>query len=147
MKPAKPDKNSQSICETCVAPGTCCRAMTIHLDVPIGMKRDELRDCLRRGINPWNEETMEPLPYEPIRAGRWFALEGEHKPHSCYWTYSCPKLDEATGLCTDYENRPYPCREYTAGQDPMCVHYDGDWEGYMNIYTGEEPEDTEMGES
>ena len=131
----KPDENSQSLCDTCIAPGNCCRALTVHLLVPMDMGRDELREHLRDGIDPWTKEQMdEPFPFEPLRPTRFFANEGELKPHSCYWAYSCPKLDDATGRCTIYDRRPFPCREYKAGQDPLCVHFEGDWDPYITNY-------------
>lgn len=39
------------------------------------------------------------------------------------WNWQCTALDEATGRCTIYEDRPSLCRDYAAGSDGLCVHY------------------------
>jgi Fe-S-cluster containining protein len=107
------------------------------------MTRDDLRECLREGRDPWDgHETSGPMPFEPMRQHTYLGRDGEDKPESCYWIYSCPKL-LPSGRCGIYENRPEPCVAYEPGEDPMCVHYEGPWDNYMLNY--EEADDVEEG--
>ena len=39
------------------------------------------------------------------------------------WRWWCPALDNQSGRCTIYETRPKLCADYAAGSDPICVHY------------------------
>jgi len=111
--------------------------------VPLDMSRDELRDCMRKGIDPWDKtEGHEKLPFEPMRQHTYLGEDDAEKPDSCYWIYSCPKL-QSDGRCGIYKNRPSPCKSYEPGEDPMCVHYEGPWDNYMLNY--EEAEDVEEG--
>jgi Fe-S-cluster containining protein len=44
-------------------------------------------------------------------------------PDGSDWLWWCPALDDRTGRCTIYADRPQLCRDYAAGSDPLCVHF------------------------
>lgn len=95
------------LCETCLKPGSCCRDLFLSsvdgnsdVDGPMSAEKAEHWAMGRQ------------LPFRPL------VQQSDGK-----WRWWCPKLDEATGRCTDYENRPALCRAFAAGSDPLCVHY------------------------
>lgn len=101
-------------CDRCVAPGTCCKAFSLPVEVPRGSTPAEVKAALTK-------RSFEPLPFVPLR--RTTGREG-YDPTSPteYWLFGCPKLG-ADGRCTIYQSRPQTCQVYKPGSDPMCVHY------------------------
>lgn len=104
--------NRGGLCETCLKPGHCCRDLVLTsvdgnspVDKPLSFEQAEHWAMSQR------------LPFRP---------HTEHAPGK--WRWWCPKLDQETGRCTDYENRPPLCRSFVAGSDPLCVHYRGEGE-------------------
>ena len=98
--------NRGGLCETCLAPGACCRAM--HLSGGAGDMRMDA---------PMSFDQAEHLAMKhrlPFRPGR--QLDNGH------WLFWCTKLGP-DGRCGDYENRPALCRTYAAGSDGLCVHH------------------------
>lgn len=85
-----------SLCDTCHAPGHCCRKFTVSGTWPSDPD-DAVQAARAAG-----------LPFEPL----------EVTAHG--WNWSCPLLG-ADGRCTEYESRPELCRNYKPGQDALCV--------------------------
>lgn len=52
-----------------------------------------------------------PLPFRPLFKR---ATEGA-------WVWWCPNLNQRTGRCDDYANRPHCCSSYKPGADGLCV--------------------------
>lgn len=101
--------NRGGLCETCLAPGHCCRSVFLNggsadsrIDAPMSFERAE-HLAMRYG-----------LPFRPSEQ----QADGS-------WLWSCPALGE-DGRCTIYEHRPQLCRDYAAGSDRLCVHYVAD---------------------
>lgn len=100
-----------SACDTCRAPGSCCKY--IHLRG--GLKKDEdktLTDFVLRVIE------KEGLPFYGTNN-----LHAESQGiNQGVGPFNCKNLN-AEGRCSDYENRPYACIEYTAKSDQLCAEY------------------------
>jgi len=126
---------AMSLCDTCRDPGVCCRGMSLNIVYPPEMTRKEVAEHTHAGTNPYSEKKSEPLPsFNPIRPSGRYISRGQRKPDSVRWLYSCTNLDEETGRCNDYENRPKLCRDFEPASNPLCVHYDGPWAGYLRLY-------------
>lgn len=102
--------NRGGLCESCIAPGSCCKKM--HLTGGVS-----LHDGVRLG-KPMSHELAEKLT----------ALNGLHtffpthqRPDGS-WEFACTAL-QPDGRCGIYEDRPELCKSYVAGSDPLCVHY------------------------
>jgi len=128
------------LCETCIDPGHCCRAIRIPVLWPADMSREEVRKHVRAGTsppsgNPDNPVVGEPLPtFDPIRRASYHAKKQEGPPEAVTWRFSCSALDSASGRCGIYENRPQICRNFEAGSNPLCVHYEGPWRDWIQTY-------------
>jgi Fe-S-cluster containining protein len=107
----------ESMCDTCMAPGACCREITLgggtyclDLDDPAEVERrmreGKMDDKGRRYIGSI-------MPFKVLRRDE----------ESRAWIFSCPKLDPMSGRCTIYAERPFCCSDYKPGQDGLCVHH------------------------
>lgn len=128
-----------SPCDSCRDPGACCRAFTVNIDFPVGMERDEVREHVRKGTDPFGgRRRHEKLPhFEPLRPSRWWAGNGARRPERVNWMFDCAALGP-DGRCTVYDDRPDVCRAYEPKSDPMCVEFDGPWRGRMFKLPGRE---------
>jgi Fe-S-cluster containining protein len=102
----------ESMCDTCLAPGHCCRSLMLgggsfarNLDTVEEVER-ELRN---EGEGRY---AGNPMPFKVL-----------FRRSDNIWVFWCPKLDQPTGRCTDYENRPHCCSSYDPGTDGLCVHW------------------------
>jgi Fe-S-cluster containining protein len=110
---ANKDKDSSSICETCVEPGACCKELTLsvngrtmrfHSDTWIKEATDEMAQRGFSFLVPVGKEVFPNAPsYVSVK-------------------FKCTKLGE-DGRCTDYANRPGFCRTYEPGVEELCVMY------------------------
>lgn len=100
------------MCDSCMVPGHCCRSLTLgggdfgrDIDTIEGIERELRNEGERR-------YTGNPMPFHPL-----------FKRSDGVWVFWCPNLDQRTGRCLDYENRPFCCSNYRPGTDGLCVHY------------------------
>lgn len=97
-----------SLCDACLKPGHCCKAMHVtggsrehgFMQEPMSFQTGE-HVAMRHG-----------LPFRPLE-------QGEDGAWLSWW---CTNLRD-DGRCSDYENRPDLCRRYVAGSDRLCVHF------------------------
>lgn len=109
-----------SVCETCPDPGHCCRKFVLSggnfafgaestevAEDILAQHNEVIRDYNKRIDLPTEHRVMPFKPLERTEEGVWF------------WT--CPKLDDKTGRCTIYPDRPETCIAYEPGTDHLCV--------------------------
>lgn len=101
--------NKGGLCESCIAPGSCCKQM--HLTGGVA-------DQGARLGQPMSREKAEHLAM--LNGLHTFFPVGHH--HDGSWEFACTAL-QLNGRCGIYEDRPQLCRTYAAGSDPLCVHY------------------------
>lgn len=112
-----------SACDTCAAPGACCRDMAISSDADFGAFY----------VSQWPHEAVATLaaklpghPFIPLRLEMVDPSEARHYadaegPYGIgHW--SCTRLTPE-GRCGDYDNRPALCRSYEPLSDRLCVMY------------------------
>jgi Fe-S-cluster containining protein len=106
----------ESMCATCMVPGHCCRKLNLNggdayreVDDPAEVERLMAEGKLDDDGRMYLGSIM---PFKVLMK----AKDGS-------WVFWCPKLDQRTGRCLDYENRPHCCSDYEPGADPLCVHY------------------------
>lgn len=113
-------------CDRCAAPGHCCKAFPLTVQIPIGSTPAQVETIM-------NERSHQPLPFKPLRRapkGTWHRKPDEGHE---YWLFNCPKL-LPDGRCGAYEERPETCRIYEPGNDEMCFHaYATGWEGQVMV--------------
>lgn len=102
-----------SLCDTCKAPGHCCRSLTLYgndLDSP-DMSDDEAIAILEWFAEYEKETFGWEVPFIPYGRDSVGAIK-----------FMCPKLGD-DGRCTIYETRPSTCRDFEPASGPLCVHY------------------------
>lgn len=107
------DKDSSSICDTCIEPGACCKKLVLHVN-----GRPLLYD---------KENWIEDAKKKMADRGYSFLTPIEKEDHPVFRDnvivkFSCQLLGE-DGRCNDYANRPGFCRSYTPGVEELCVMY------------------------
>lgn len=102
-----------SLCDTCAAPGACCKRMRFWLG------GDPMTQWVGNDLNEDNPQLDLPPVYPVEMVEQWISPEG--RPYAEY-RYGCYAL-QPDGRCGIYEDRPKLCRDYEPGTDPMCVHY------------------------
>lgn len=105
------------MCANCFMPGHCCRAFPLSRRFSKDAKPEEVRSWLADYVCPVRNQALPFDVIEPLQVA-WEDYDGQ-----VTFRYSCKNLDEQTGRCKDYENRPYACREYVPGIDVLCVHH------------------------
>jgi Fe-S-cluster containining protein len=58
-----------------------------------------------------------PLPMRPL-----------YRNSAGCWSLWCPNLDQKTGRCSDYQNRPETCRVFEPASAPLCILHVPLWE-------------------
>lgn len=111
-----------SACDTCRLPGACCVYFWHHRLYHPDQTRDEVRALMRKGEDGFGHE-CEPVPFDPIRPGGWYAHDGDAEPGAVMWIVSCPKLIPEIGRCSIYDARPEVCRDFEPGSNQLCVEY------------------------
>lgn len=95
--------NNDDACKEC---GACCRYLFSKIDIPI--LEEDLEDVLdyhrRLGVTVYR-----------------YGQQGQHYGLKVPCLCSC--LDEETGLCTDYENRPSVCKVFPGHYQPVMAPY------------------------
>jgi Fe-S-cluster containining protein len=108
-----------SACDSCPVPGHCCRQVMLGGgSFARSAKTIEEAERYIRTAHPWDEggsnpETQvvgPPLPFHPLM-----------RRQDGAWIWWCPNLDQRSGRCLDYENRPLCCSDYEPGTDRLCV--------------------------
>lgn len=108
-----PKPYQPTVCDTCPAPGACCRKFALSHWFADDMDIEE----------QW-EPYRQFYPFNPIgphyRADRVRQLvDGTSRS---IWFFSCPKLG-ADGRCTIYAGRPETCRRFQPMSDKLCALY------------------------
>jgi Fe-S-cluster containining protein len=115
----QPKSDLVSLCELCPKPGECCRSIVPSYTVWMrgGWRGNALKMLAAKG-----------LPFMPVAINQRFRDRSTGR-YYCEVECSCPNLDEATGRCTDYANRPDICRNYVPASDDLCVlgHGEPNW--------------------
>lgn len=99
----------ESMCDRCLAPGHCCKRLTLSGTVD----GERIQD-------PMSFEKAEHLA---LKARLWM-MRPAHQREDGRWQWSCTQL-LPNGRCGIYEDRPQLCRLYRPGEDGLCVHH---WE-------------------
>ncbi len=108
-----------SWCDKCPKPGNCCKKMQISAPRNDGAGTEQVTFWLDEGPDAARAYMkVAGLPFEPLEVLQVFET-AEGRKYGNY-SFTCPKLGD-DGRCTIYENRPQLCRDYKAGQDPLCV--------------------------
>lgn len=105
----------------CNGCGACCEV------VPLSYTQSEAQGLALRGEVSWEEarwvvEDLVPISRRVVKESQPFYLQQNVIPPPDLlfagevgilpYFYTCTKWDPETRLCTDYENRPPPCRKY-----------------------------------
>lgn len=88
-----------SLCDTCMRPGACCFGFVLS------------GQHWQTGLDMLVMVAQQGLPFVPLF----------RRPNGV-WKWWCPLLGK-DGRCTEYDRRPYVCREFEPAQDPLCVHH------------------------
>lgn len=103
-----------SVCDTCPAPGHCCRAVCLgggHFAMNADTPEQAQAEIDRVNASPLHVAVNGKLPFRPLFRR---ATDGA-------WMWWCPNLSAQTGRCLDYANRPTLCRAYQPRTDALCV--------------------------
>lgn len=111
-------------CQTCAAPGACCKDFPLTHYFPVEATAAEVRAWV------WDKHRLPFLPSSAwISAPCGWNDKGDViKPRSSgqtvgtLWRFRCPHLGEA-GRCGIYMARPRLCRVFEPERDMLCVHY------------------------
>lgn len=106
-----------SLCDRCVDPGHCCRSIHLSHGPLFGASKLEALAWVA-SAQPAQGELGLPFIPERVKAP---SFEGQRR--CLEWEYSCPNLDETTGRCKDYNNRPKLCRSFRPGYEKPCAMY------------------------
>lgn len=106
-----------SICDSCSAPGACCKTIRVSNRLNVTTALEAL--AIMASCQPASGELG--LPFIPRERTRSY-LNGEFSisPVVEEWTYDCIHLT-SEGRCGNYEFRPKLCRVFEAGVDKPCV--------------------------
>lgn len=85
-------------CSACA--GLCCRANTA-----LPLSKDEVAQLSAAGTDLRRMDRGEYGSYRPGRGRKFYEFLSD-----------CGNLDQETGLCTDYANRPRICSEFEVGE-------------------------------
>lgn len=112
-----------SLCESCFAPGQCCKRLHLY------RKGEEITYWADEGLaGVLREMEDDGLPFTPRNPKQFFTVDklGDENHGRRYMTveYNCPWL-LPNGRCGSYENRPDVCRVFEPGSEPLCVHWRG----------------------
>lgn len=99
-----------STCDSCRSPGNCCKGFVLNWTFSVGNWREEASQLM----------TDRGLPFVPVRPK--ITYGGRLPPGKTGVMFDCTLVDDA-GRCSDYENRPFLCRHYQAGEDQLCAEY------------------------
>lgn len=98
-----------SPCDTCSKPGSCCKGFILSpLFSPANWERDAPQTLAHLGVPFFRVVEAVRAPGDEMVAVR------------C----DCDRIG-VDGRCTDYENRPSVCRDYSPLSDPLCCEYVG----------------------
>jgi Fe-S-cluster containining protein len=92
--------------DACTHPGACCRGFVLNHPFNEDDWQQQAKDLMEQVDLPF---------MRPVR--RFITSETLWKNGVMF---DCDRLG-ADGRCTDYENRPQLCRDYQAGEDPLCA--------------------------
>ena len=107
---------TESLCDKCFAPGTCCKRLRLSKGGDEVTFWDDEPEAVQTFLDGQKApfEVIETLGPWPDEAGRLYSAK----------TFGCPKL-LPNGRCGDYENRPEICRIFEPASDQLCVHFRG----------------------
>lgn len=94
-----------SLCDTCVAPGMCCKQIIVNVAT------STILEAIVSLTAYWPEENILPLPFVFSKREDELGVTVE-----CDWL-------TADGRCGNYDLRPhYPCRTFEIGSDSLCAY-------------------------
>lgn len=100
-------------CDHCPKPGKCCRYFVLWVRDVNGDKRalgQASPDCRPdHGLEVLAMLAEYEMPFDIL-----------FREASGSFTFWCPNLGR-DGRCTDYENRPSPCRSFQPAMEPLCA--------------------------
>jgi len=103
-----------SQCDTCRAPGHCCKGFALSLAFSASNWRQEAESVM----------ADKKLPFVPVRP----IWHPEAEPGDTAVIFDCTKLGP-DGRCTIYDSRPALCASYEPGYDGLCVEYVNQFRG------------------
>lgn len=96
-------------CDTCRAPGNCCRGFVLNIGpLPSMIWRHAAQATMDK----------HGLPFRPVRV----SVRHDYGPDQVAVVFDCPLLG-ADGRCTEYKTRPLVCHDYQAGHDALCAEF------------------------
>lgn len=117
--------SKKSICDSCIDPGYCCRAIPIGSYFPPDMTGKEVTKSIRSGVRPDGKKHEKMPMMTALRRAKLYGVKGDKKPRWARWLFECSNLNKRTGRCKDYKNRPEMCKRFKPESDELCVHYTG----------------------
>lgn len=112
-----------SLCDSCYAPGACCRRIKLSVVGGGQMTFWDDEDAAQQLKARMREDSPRPMPFVPLERISQTEAQGGGRTYSSY-VWSCTALLE-NGRCGIYEERPGLCRRYEPQQDGLCVHFGG----------------------
>lgn len=103
-----------SQCDSCRAPGHCCKGFVLSLAFAAAYWRQEAEWVM----------ADKGLPFVPVRP----IWHPEAAPDETAVIFDCTKLG-ADGRCTIYETRPALCASYEPGYDGLCAEHVNQFRG------------------
>ena len=97
-----------SLCDTCKAPGACCRSLTLQGGIGQDHERFHLGMTEEESVALLDHYDLPFVPYGMSDDGQVL--------------FTCPELDN-DGRCKIYDRRPQVCRDFEPSSSPLCVHY------------------------
>jgi Fe-S-cluster containining protein len=108
-----------SACDTCPVPGHCCRWMYLNGGA---FPRGDTVEEAQASIDEHNAYMADKVAANPI------SMKPLFKNSNAGWVVWCPNLNQKTGRCMDYENRPDLCKDFEPGSAPLCILHVPIWE-------------------
>lgn len=109
-----------SLCDHCFKPGACCKGF--HLYEGAGNPMTFWADGGKKAVQGYLD--WQQYPFRPMEVtGTWIADDTGREYQT--WRFSCDALDQSTGRCTRYAERPQLCKDFAPASSPLCVHYLG----------------------
>lgn len=111
------------LCDVCTHPGACCKNFVLNLQFWDDVDIYEQWAIIVSDQNGRNGELSQFVPAIRHEGDSWVDEESGRTYNQ--WRFMCKAL-KPNGRCGMYENRPYPCRDYKAGSDTLCVMFQGE---------------------
>lgn len=115
MASCNPRRALRSTCNGC---GSCCDPVSLPFTQDEARRNTRIEPRTRK----WLLEELTPMPRREAREKEpWLFttnIHGRFLEDSLPFYYRCKWFDEETRACTNYDDRPEPCRDYPWGDGP-----------------------------